>query len=406
MDGMAAPPPGLFSPEFARDPYAAYRLLRESYPLLRDERLGWIVSRHVDVSRVLGDPMFSTRNYAWQLEPVLGRTILQMDGREHAAHRRVIAPAFRGVALSERLEPLIAAAAQNLLDSLVDEPMVDLVSGFCQQLPIMVIVDLLGLPSADRARFQSWYRTFGPFMANNGRDPEVHASGLRARDELRDYLTAVITRRRAQPGEDLLSSMCLTEITAEPMSDEDITSFCSLLLSAGGETTDKALACVLRNLVEYPGQQADARSDPAQLQAAIAETLRHTPPTLMISRVAEADAVLSGGTVPAGGTVTCLLAAANRDPERFRNPDAFDIRRGDLAVDRAYGAGADHVSFGQGRHFCVGAQLAKAELTIGVRAVLEAYPTLRYAGGFVPSEGGVLAHAPTRLVIDTTTSRG
>ncbi|PRH80660.1 cytochrome P450 [Streptomyces solincola] len=385
--------------DLRQDPFTAYRRLREEHPVAEHPRLGWLVSRHRDVVQVLTDPAFSTHAYARHLEPVLGRTILQMEGQEHADHRRVISGALRGRTLHAELEPRIAEAAHSLVARFSGDGRTDLVESFCRLLPVRVILGVLGLPQAEHRRFQRWYSTFGPFMAGHD-DPEVAAAGLRARDEMRAYFDGVIAERRAHPGTDLVSRMCAARVDGAPLSADVVRNFCALLLSAGAETTDKALSSLVSLLLDHPDQLDAVRADRSLIPAALAETLRHSPPTHMVFREAEQDVVLSGVTVPAGAQVVCLLGAAGRDPERYAEPDRFDVARGDLDPDRAFGAGAGHVALGLGRHFCVGAALAKAEVEIGLSALLDALPDLRYADGFSLRRAGVLAHAPTRLLVE------
>ncbi|WP_433456465.1 cytochrome P450 (plasmid) [Streptomyces sp. CA-142005] len=385
--------------DMSQDPFAAYRRLREDYPLIEHPRLGWLVSRYRDVAHVLADPVFSTRAYARHLEPVLGRTIIQMEGKEHADHRKVISGALRGKALHTDLAPSIARTVRTLIRDFAPNGRTDLVASFCRRLPVRVILDLLALPQQEQSQFQRWYSTFGPFMAAGHHDPDVAAAGLRACEEMRTYLDAVVTKRRARPGTDLISRMCTARVGGSTVSDEMVKNFSILLLSAGAETTDKALSSLLCLLLDHPAQLAALRADHSLIPAALAETLRHSPPTHLVFREATEEVALSAGTVPAGAQVACLLGAAGRDPERYTDPDRFDITRDDLDPDRAFGAGADHVALGLGRHFCVGAALARAETEIGLSELLNTLPDLRYADGFIPSSTGVLAHAPARLLV-------
>jgi pulcherriminic acid synthase len=183
------------------------------------------------------------------------------------------------------------------------------------------------------------------------------------------------------------------------MSDEDVKAFCSLLLAAGGETTDKAIASLFSNLLRHPEQLAAVRADRGLIPKAFAETLRYTPPVHMIMRQPARDVPLGGGTIPAGSTVTCPIAAANRDPERYADPDTFDIFRDDLKVGTAFTAAADHLAFALGRHFCVGALLAEAEVIAGTNQLLDAMPDLGLAPGFVPRERGVSTRGQATLPV-------
>ncbi|WJY42390.1 cytochrome P450 [Streptomyces sp. P9-2B-2] len=392
-------PPDILSPHFAADPYPAYRVLREHYPVFHDPGTdSFLLSRYEDVSRAFRDPVFTSDNYEWQLEPAHGgRTLPQMSGREHSVRRALVAPAFRGRELRERFLPVIERNARELIDTFRDAAETDLVARFATRFPINVIVDMLGLERADHDRFHDWYGAVVGFLANLAQDPEIAEAGLRAGQELADYLLPVIHERRAAPGDDLLSTLCTAEVEGTRMNDQDITAFVSLLLSAGGETTDKALAALFRNLLSHPDQLAAVRADRSLIPAAFAETLRYTPPVQMIMRQTAAEVPLSGGIIPAGATVTCLIGSANRDERHYAAPDTFDVLRDDLTPTTAFSAAAQHVAFGLGRHFCVGALLARAEVEIAVNQLLDAFPAMDFADGTPPTDAGVFTRGPERL---------
>ncbi|MYT73646.1 MULTISPECIES: cytochrome P450 [unclassified Streptomyces] len=397
--------PDILSPEFAADPYPAYRVLRESAPLLWHEATqSWIVSRYTDVERVFKDKagQFTTDNYDWQLEPVHGKTILQLSGREHAVRRALVAPAFRGSDLQEKFLPVIERNSRALIDRFRATGSADIVGDYATRFPVNVIADMLGLDQADHARFHGWYTAVIAFLGNLAGDADVTAAGERTRVEFAEYMIPIIQARRENLGDDLLSALCAAEVDGVRMSDEDIKAFCSLLLAAGGETTDKAIASIFANLLVNPEQLAAVREDRSLIDRAFAETLRHTPPVHMIMRQSATDVELSGGTVPKGATVTCLIGAANRDGDRYADPDRFDIFRDDLTTTTAFSAAADHLAFALGRHFCVGALLAKAEVEIGVNQLLDAMPDVRLADGFDPVEQGVFTRGPQSLPVTFT----
>lgn len=256
---------------------------------------------------------------------------------------------------------------------------------------------MLGLDRGDHQRFHGWYTNVIAFLGNLAGDPAVTAAGERTRQEFAEYMIPVIQRRREDPGDDLLSALCAAEVDGVRMSDEDIKAFCSLLLAAGGETTDKAIASVFANLLAHPEQLDAVRRDRSLIDRAFAETLRYTPPVHMIMRQTAGEVELSGGTVPAGATVTCLIGSANRDESRYDDPDRFDLFRDDLTSTTAFSAAADHLAFALGRHFCVGALLARAEVETGVNQLLDAMPELRLADGFSPAEEGVFTRGPASL---------
>ncbi|WP_226484400.1 cytochrome P450 [Streptomyces parvulus] len=401
--------PDILSPEFAANPYPVYRAMRESAPLVWHEATrSWIVSRYDDVERVFKDRngQFTTENYDWQLEPVHGKTILQLSGREHAVRRALVAPAFRGAELQDRFMPVIERNSRELIDAFRDTGRADLVADYATRFPVNVIADMLGLDKADHGRFHGWYTSVIAFLGNLSGDQEVAAAGARTRVEFAEYMLPVIQERRENPGDDLLSTLCAAEVDGVRMSDEDIKAFCSLLLAAGGETTDKAIAGIFANLLSRPEQLAAVREDRTLIPRAFAETLRYTPPVHMIMRQSASEVELSGGTIPAGDTVTCLIGAANRDESRYRDPDRFDIMRDDLTTTTAFSAAADHLAFALGRHFCVGALLAKAEVETGVGQLLDAMPDLRPDDGFDAAERGVFTRGPQSLPVRFTPRAG
>lgn len=401
MTAVAAPTgPDILAPEFDADPYPFYAEMRESYPLYHHEVSGfWMVSRYRDVERVFKDgESFSSRNYEWQNEPIHGgRTMLQLDGREHSAHRNIVGPQFRGAYLETQVRNIIEHTAHKLIDRFEADGQVDLREQFTKKFPLDVIMYMIGLPLEDHETFRRWVDLGIEFQANFAGDPEVERRGLEAQAQFADYLTPIIAERRGNPGEDLLSKMLEGSSDGITMEDWEVRAFTSLLVSAGGETTDNALASMVCRLLENPEQMEAVRQDRSLITSALAETLRHSGPVQMIMRQAEKDTELSGGVVPAGGTVACVLGAANRDPDQFADPDTFDIARADLDVAKAFNAAANHVEFALGRHFCVGAHLTRVEVDVAMGALLDRLPGMDFASGFEADETGVFTRGPRHV---------
>lgn len=388
--------PNMLSPEFEQDPNPIFEVFREDYPVYFDKNINtYVLSRYEDVEHVFKSKDFTSDNYSWQLEPVHGRTILQMEGREHSVHRGLIQPAFRGSELTEKFLPVITENASSLIDKFAEKGEVDLVDQFSLRFPINVIVDMLGLDKSDHDRFNSWYHSIMAFLSNLSGDEKVTADGLKTKDELQEYMLPIIAERRNNPKDDLLSTLCTAQIDGEMMSDEEIKAFVSLLLVAGGETTDKAMANMFLNLINNPEQMEAVRKDRSLLSNAFAETLRHSPPVQMIMRQSAVEVEFHGVKIPAGSTITLLLAAANRDPRKYDNPEKFDISRKDMAFDRAFTAAANHSGFALGRHFCVGAMLSKAEVEIGANLLLDAMNDISFATP--PKPSGVFTRSPKKL---------
>ncbi|WP_083898515.1 cytochrome P450 [Nocardia vinacea] len=402
MISTRSTPPSLLMAGFERDPYTMYRLLRDEFPVVHDEPVdAWLLSRYEDVRFALCDPRFSSRNYSWQLAPMLGRTVFQMEGREHTAHRTAVVPALRGRGLAT-LDRAIHTAAHDLAARvrvrLDQRGRADLVQDYCRQLTRNIIVAALGLPAQDAAQLQEWYETGFAYVTNARQEPTILAAGMAAGAALFAYLAPHIAERRDQPGDDLLSILCQYRIDGHLLSDDTIKGYCGTLL-AGGETTDKAMSSLLANLIDYPDHLAAARTDPHFISAAWAESLRRNPPFHSATRQTTTEVELPSGVIPANATVICLLGAANRDPRRFTDPDLFSPGRTDGAVDREFNAASTHVSFGAGRHFCLGSHLARAIAETGTKVLLDTLPRLRWAEGFTPKETGLLLRSPESLLV-------
>ncbi len=409
---MAFEAPDILSPEFIDDPYPHHRVLRDHYPVhFHAPTQSYLLSRYADCAGAFRNPAFSSRNYDWQLEPIHGRTILQMEGKEHATHRALLNPFFRGKGLeaflpvitqnaAQLIEGVVAKAADALLDDMAGRGQADLVAEFTTWFPINVMVDMLGLPKSDHQRFHDWYHSIMAHLNNLAGDPAITAQAERTREELQSYMLPIIRERRDGSGDDLLSRLCRAEVDGQRMSDEEIKAFVSLLLVAGGETTDKAIASMVRNLLDHPDQLAAVRADRSLANNVIAETLRYSGPVHMIMRQTEEDVRIEDQTIPAGSNCILMLAAANRDERHFAEPDTFDIHRPDLDVAKAFSGAANHVQFILGRHFCVGSLLAREEMTVALNLILDRLPGLRYQPGFTPHEAGLYTRSVPSLLVE------
>ncbi|MEV6080650.1 cytochrome P450 [Streptomyces sp. NPDC052069] len=391
--------PTLKSRQFETDPYPLYERLRTTFPLAYDEPTDtWLLSRHADVRTALTDQRFTNANYTWQITPLLGHSIVSMDGREHTAHRALLTPEFRSRALAVMHES-ITEVATSLVERLRGRDTADLITEFTTPLPVQVIARLLGLPTdtpEQVARLRNWTKVGFSYLGNYRQDPGLLTYGLASRDDFYAYLQPYLDARRTQPGNDLISVMFDSVVDGQPLSEEYIRGCCAILLTAGSETSNAGLANLIVNVLDEPGVRDAVRRDPALVDHALTETLRRDAPMQLVLRQTSEAVELPSGTVPAGATVACLIGAANRDPERFRLPDAFDLHRTD-SVDREYSAASSHVAFGAGRHFCLGSHLVRAELTAGLRILLDAFPDLRWAPGFTPRPTGFVKRCPPRL---------
>ena len=401
--GTALSAPDIMSPEYEADPNPILDDLRENYPITFHEGLdSWIISRHEDVELALKSPAFTTENYAWQLEPVHGPTILQKEGSDHRRTRRIITPTLRGDLLRANFESVVVNNTISLIDEWRRDGHVDLVKQFTQKLPLSVILDILGLDPADKPMFHVWYNAIHDYFTNISGDEEVAAAGLRVKGELQEYMLPLIAERREHPGEDLISQILHAEINGEQMSDMEIKSFVSFLLVAGSESTDLQMANMWLRLLENPDQLQAVREDRSLINSAFAEALRHTPAVLMIMRQAGEDVEFHGTVVPAGSTVTLMLAAANRDPRKFKDPERFDIFRDELDAERELTGAASHTTFALGRHFCIGTRLAALEAETAANHLLDAMDDIAFADGVPPKQEGSFVRAPRTFPLTFT----
>jgi cytochrome P450 len=396
-------PPDIFSPEFAQDPYPLYRIMREEFPLyLHPGANAYILSRYEDVHLALTNPEFTTRSYAAQIEPLLGVTVVQLDGRDHARQRRLLSGPFRADRFLAAFGPEIAGIADRLVDGFADRDQVELVTEFITPFSVAALATVVGLPQSDLSLFRSWYTALLRFGVNLIGDPEVTRAGFAARDELVAYLRPLVEqcRRSAAPG--LVSMLANAEVEGQRLTDEEIVHFAMLMIFAGGETVEKTLATFVRNLVAHPSQLAALQADWTLFDRALAESLRFTAPTHMVPRRTRSEVVVSGGTIPAESEVICFLASANRDERRFAAPGRFDIFRTDLDSQSAFNSAASHAAFGMGRHFCLGAMMARIEVEIAVKRLVGSADAVGFANGVPPADGGLFLRGPATLPLQFT----
>jgi pulcherriminic acid synthase len=387
-------PPTLKSRQFEIDPYPLYKYLRTSLPIVYDEPTDvWLVSRYDDVKAALTHRGTSNNNYTWQIGPLLGHTIVAMDGCEHAQHRALLSPSFRSKAIAV-LEASITSVAADLLTRMRGRSQTDLVADFTAMLPARVMARALGLPAEtpeEVARLKNWCAVGLAYMGNYRQDPALLTGGLSIRDKFYEFIQPHIDARRAKPEDDLISQLLAARIDGQPLAENFVRAYCAILMTAGGETSHGALANLIVNLLSKPGLKDAVMANPDLMDNALTETLRRNPPQQLVLREARETLDLPSGAVPSGATLACLIGSANRDPDRFTDPDNFDIARHDRA--------ASHFAFGAGPHFCLGSLLARMEITLSTRMLLQAFPNLRWAPGFQPIERGFINRCPERLEV-------
>ncbi|WP_424533026.1 cytochrome P450 family protein [Sphaerisporangium viridialbum] len=370
----------LTDPEVLRDPFTAYGDARERSPLARLLIPGlapmWALTRHEDARAMLGDPRFELNADSFMRPDVpedclpYMRTMTEMAAPEHARLRRLVSPAFtarRAAEFRPRIEPI----AGRLLDGLpghAENGSVDLLRHLARPLPMEVICELVGIPEPDRP---SW-RAYGAIVAaGSGQGFAEAVPGIM------EGAKAATARRRAEPGDDLLSDLIRAQ--AEDGDRLDDTEMVTLVwhLVLAGQTPTNLIANAVVALLSHPAQLAALRADPGLMPLAVEELVRWCGPTLLsIPRYAREDVELHGTQVRKGEAVTAAVAAANRDPRAFADPGRFDVGR--------TAGPAGHLGFAHGPHFCLGASLARVQTEVALTALLRRFPGLALA---VPPDG-------------------
>jgi cytochrome P450 len=335
------------------DPYPMFAEMRRATPVAHVQmmkRESWVVTRYDDVRNVLRDgETFSSRANA-EVSRFMGRTILEMDGREHGRHRALISSIFTAKAI-DALHPVIEGLAHERVDTFVAAGRADLVAELTTIFPVQVIAHIVGVPRADYPSFMRWSLDLIAFS----RDPQ---KGHDASRRLHDYLLPIVQQRRAEPRDDVITKLVTGTVDDVGLSDDEVISFLRLLMPAGAETTFKLLGNMMVALLsDREVRYERVRADRTLVPWAIEETLRWETPVLFVARQATRPTTIAGVDVPDGGVVSAVIAAANRDESHYPDPDRFDLdRRAD-----------DHLSFGFGRHFCLGYHLAKTEARAALR---------------------------------------
>lgn len=390
--------------DFFADPHAHYRVWREQGPVHRvrfpDGASRWVIVGYAEARAALADPRL--RKNALRIEELLSakrRTppmspqwlalnthMLNTDPPDHHRLRKLVNKAFTARKVAE-LRPRVEQITAGLLDEMSAHDEVDLMAAFAVPLPVRVICELLGIPFADRDDFHDWTKALVGVL---GRDEER----ARASVAMVSYLRELVRAKQDDPAEDLLSALVHAREDDDRLTEAELVSMAFLLLVAGHETTVNLIGNGVHALLRDRSQLDALRADPSAVPAAVEEFLRYDGPVDMATVRYTEESVRVGDTdIPAGELVYVALAAANRDADRFRDPDVLDID----------GDAGGHLAFGHGIHFCVGAPLARMEASIAFTALLRRFPDLALASGAFPARWQVstlirgLHELPVRL---------
>ncbi|MFF3136244.1 cytochrome P450 family protein [Streptomyces mirabilis] len=353
-------------------PYAVYDRLRDTAPVHRvagtDGNPAWLVTRYEDVREALANPLLSMdKKHALpgsyqglSLPPALDANLLNMEAPDHTRIRRLVVRAFTARRI-EQLRTPVRETADRLLDALGRHGSADLIAAYAAPLPITVICDLLGIPGEHRRDFRAWTDVLvAPDPTRPGAAKEAVAAML-------GFLTQLLADKRKKPADDLLSDLIAVRDEGDRLSEDELMSLAFLILFAGYENTVQLIGNAILGLLTHPDQLAALRANPERFPNAVEEFARHEGPALLaIRRFPVEDVTIGAVTVPAGETVLLSLAAANRDPARFPDPERLDLGRD----------ASGHLALGRGIHYCVGAPLARLETEIAVSALLERLPDL------------------------------
>jgi cytochrome P450 len=403
-DGTPLLDPRIFdSPEFARNPYPYYRIMRDHYPVFHDPlHNSYSVTRYEDITACYFDDEGFNTIPKGSSNGVLGNTQLELSGVEHRRRRNLYGRHLVGQALDKRVPAIQRLAAEMvgawtahdpargvLIDPVTGRRTIELAKAFANEFPISVVCQVLGFPDEARSAFFYWYSSMMLGLGGSA----THQQGLEARQDLEDYVEGLVAQRRLHPtflhddagnpiGKDIISQLCETKVDGDALSTEEITSNIALVVGGGGETTRGALLNMWYLLLQHPDQFAAVAADESLWDAAFHETLRHSTSIGGQPRHNTFDIEMHGVHVPAGSLMNMVDVSANHDERIFHDPEVFDIFRDDLYSGKllrsgyAQGGKCSHMAFGVGPHLCPGAWISHQESVQGSTILMQ---TLRNA---------------------------
>lgn len=376
--GMALSP---MNPAYQENPFTLLDEVREAGRIHHDTMLGrYLVARFDDVYAILNDRelMVDPRKAAegtfnrifnraeMMEERDVQPSMLFLDPPDHTRLRSLVSKAFTPRSI-EKMRDRIGEIANELLDKVEGQKSFDLMAAYCQPYPTIVIAEMLGVDPKDQADFKRWTDDsvaagFDPFASE-----EKKKKAMEAGEAMNAYLRRTIAERRAEPKDDLITAMLQAEDNGDFFNDDEVVTMVGLLLAAGNVTTTDLLGNGFKNLFQHPEQVKMLQDDPSLIVNAVEEMLRYEGPVTFSGRITPDDREIAGCPVSGGQSVTVALGGANYDPRLHKDPHKFDIRREDV----------DHVAFGGGRRYCLGAPLARLEAQIGVLTLLKRFPNIR-----------------------------
>jgi cytochrome P450 len=357
------------------NPFPFYKKLREENPVYFDPiRKNWNIFRFNDVQRVLSEyetfsSQFTGASNQDTTQP-FAASMIATDPPKHRQLRNLVTQAFTPKAVNA-LQPRIHSIVNEYLDPQMGTGEIDIIADIGYPLPVIVIAELLGIPTEDRDKFKNWSDLIVS-LADLGGEVDYEAfTGNNAIMEMSAYFFNLLDQRRNEPGNDLISGLLRAEIDGEILTLPELLGFCMLLLVAGNETTTNLIGNAMLLFARYPDIWRRLRNDPDGLDLAIEEVLRYLSPVQSMFRVAKQEVTLAGETIPSGAPLVAWIGSANRDGDQFPEPDKFDIQRNPNR----------HLAFGHGIHYCLGAPLARMEAEIALKTMLERFRSIKTVPG-------------------------
>lgn len=372
------------------DPYPTFARLRAAEPVSWIPEVGmWFITRRADVLRVLRDrATFTTDSPSSLLRETFGAHMLSTEGRQQARYKSQCFPPFRPEAVERHAAAIIKAKAHALVDAFTQPA--ELRTAFASPLVLHTVATVLGIRAEDHELLRPLYDDFAAALANFAGDEEVKRRGAQARERFSELIQAHLERLEQAPDDSLLSVL---SHASDRLARAEIISNALLILFGGIETTESMILNALWALLTHRAQLAEALRDPALLSHAIEESLRWDAAVQSCTRHVTRPVTLRGVELEAGETVQCMLGAANRDPDYFADPDRFDIHRQNAT---------DHLSFGFGGHFCLGASLARLEAQVGLQILFNRLPGLAFDSERLCAPRGHEFRKPPELYVTWT----
>jgi pimeloyl-[acyl-carrier protein] synthase len=369
----------LLDPEVLADPYPLYHRLRSHDPVHWDPYLhAWVVTRYEDVITVLHrfsaqrtpSPEYFEMLGAPDVAPiakVMVKQMLFMDAPSHTRLRKLAGLAFTPARVRVLRDHIQGIATQLTEDILArNTHRIDLLADFAEPLPAIVTAEMLGVPVEDHVKLKNWSVTFAEMLGNFQHNPERLDGVLVAVDGLSNYFREAIDQQRSRPRDGLVNAFMTAEVDGDRLTEEEIVANCIVTMVGGLETTTNLITNGMLSLLRNPRELARLRADPGMVGIAVEELLRYESPSQHTARLAPEDVMLGGKLIRKRQAVIAVMAAGNRDPERFPDPDRLDLTRPDNR----------HLAFGWAAHFCFGAPLARLEGQIAFDTLLRSFPRL------------------------------